>query len=973
MNEEKIKKVWVCFLAVVLIFFGISAYAQPQVDEAQWVDSVFTTLDINNKIAQLMMVPAYAAGNNEHYKALEELIEEYKIGGIVFIQGGPVAQVKLTNSLQEKSDVPLLIGMDAEWGLGANLDSTMSFPLAMGLGALRNDSLIYNTARTIGHQLRTLGVHMNFAPVVDINSDAKNPVVGMRAFSDDAEIVVKKAKLYSQGLKDAGIMPVIKHFPGHGNTEIDPHLGLPVLKASESLINQRELFPFKTLAEDSISAIMVGHLYAPNIINDGLPASLSPAFIKATIRDSWDYEGLIISDALNSRPIAASFSKGQAEEFALNAGNDILLFPKNIPAAIRRIRRSVKKDENMERQLNKAVKRVLTAKYRSILAGPLLQDTTNIVSKLNTPNAQVLRRSLNLNSITLLKNKNSLLPISIVENKTFAVLNIGTELENGRFFNKYLNKYGNFTTYNYEDNTTPEVFEKLGLYDIAVVGIFNTNIQEPEVRQLEMLNASTNLIVAVFGSPYGLEKLNNINNVIWVPDQTILSQQLLPQLIFGAEEFNGQLPVTVGTFTRGAGIETKRINRLSFSIPEDAGIDGDYLKRIDEIAREAIVNRSTPGCQIVVARNGKVIWEKGYGFYSYDSLTPVDDFTIYDIASVTKVASSVQTLMFLYDRGIIDLDKKISVYLPDLEGTNKENMTLRDILTHQAGLWPYLPFHKATMVGNEYLSHYYRPQPEEGFEYQVGGSLFTTEYSKDSVWQWVKESKVRKKEPREPYDYKYSDLGYYIIHRLIENLTNQPLQDFLDQNLYDPMGMATTGYQPLCDFPLSSIAPTELDDYYRFELVRGLVHDQGAALMGGVAGHAGLFSNALDMAKIMQLMLQNGTYGGKRYYKQETVQAFTSQQYATNRRGLGWDKPVTDELTGGPTSQYTSASTFGHTGFTGTAIWADPEFNLVYIFLSNRVHPDAMNTKLISINVRTRIQDVIYKAMFKKMQYKEVQ
>jgi beta-N-acetylhexosaminidase len=972
MNEKKIKKVWSYFLAVAFIFLSLSLNAQSEAGEAKWVDSVFATLDVENKITQLMMVPAYPTGNKEHYEALEELIEEYNIGGIVFMEGGPVAQVKLTNFLQEKSRIPLLIGMDAEWGLGANLDSTISFPLAMGLGALRDDSLIYEAARSIGQQLQTLGVHMNFAPVVDINTDPKNPVIGMRAFSDDAEIVLQKAKLYSQGLKDAGIMPVIKHFPGHGNVEIDPHLGLPVLKASKSVINQRELYPFRNLAEDNIPGIMVGHLYAPNIINDGLPASLSPAFIKGIIRNGWNYEGLIISDALNSSAIAANFNKGQPEEFALNAGNDILLFPENIPAAIRRIRRAVKRDRKIEKQLDASVKRILKAKYRAGLAGSLSRDTTNIVSKLNAPDVQILKRKLTLNSITLAKKEDDLLPVALLGNRNFAVLTIGADSENVSTFDKYLNKYTSFTAYNYEETSTPEVFEKLGLYDVVVVGIFSTNIQEQELRKLEILNSSTNLIVAVFGSPYGLEKLENLNNIIWVPDQTSLSQQLLPQLIFGAEEFKGQLPVTVGTFQRGTGIITEGINRLSFSIPEDAGIDGDYLKRIDEIAKEAIINRSTPGCQVLIARNGKVIWEKGYGFHSYDSLIPVDDFTIYDLASITKVAASVQALMFLYDRGIIDLDKKISYYLPGLEGTNKENMILRDILTHQAGLWPYLPFHKATMVGNEHLSQYYRPQREEEFQYQVGTSLFAVESVRDSVWQWIKESKVRAKEPREPYDYRYSDLGFYIVHRLVEHLMNQPMEDFLNQNLYDPVGMTTTGYHPLCSFPLTSIAPTEVDDYFRFELIYGLVHDQGAALMGGVAGHAGVFSNSLDLAKLMQLMLKSGSYGGKQYYKPETIEKFTSQQYVTNRRGLGWDKPLTNEF-GSPTSRYASGSTFGHTGFTGTAIWADPEFDLVYVFLSNRIHPDAMNTKLISTNVRTRIQDVIYKAMFRKIQYKEVQ
>lgn len=968
-NDNKIKKVWNSLLSLSIIFFSFSVSAQTGAAQEKWVDSVFAILDLDQKIGQLLMVQAYAGGNSEHYQAIEELVRDYSIGGIVFLQGGPVAQAKLTNDLQDQSRIPLLIAMDVESGLGMHLDSTIIFPQAMSLGAIENDTIVYDAAHTIGKQLRLLGVHMNFAPVVDINTNSSNPVIGMRAFSDDPEVVAEKSLIYSRGLSDAGILPVIKHFPGHGDTEMDSHLGLPVLKASREVIYEREFYPFRKFVEQNTPAIMAGHVYAPNIINDGLPASLSPNFLKNIIRKEWKYDGLVVSDALNMGAISENFKKGQAEEFALIAGNDILLFPENIPATVRRIKRAVRKGTYSEDELNKSVKRILTAKYKAGLAKYKPTDTANLIFLLNHPDEQLQKRNILLNSVTLVKNEKNLLPIENLEDKNFAILNIGQQ--NATVFTHYLKKYASFQEYDYSDATTT-VVNALGFYDLVVVGLFSNKIREEEMYHLETLQNQTNVIIAVFGSPYKLERFSNFKNIIWVPDQTELSQELTPQLIFGAEEFQGHLPITAGIFERGSGITTKSLNRLAFSIPEAAGIDGDYLRRIDEIAKETIQQKMTPGFQVLIARHGKVVWEKNYGYQTYDSIIPVDDFTIYDLASITKVAASVQALMFLYERGLIDLDKKISFYLPDLEGTNKENMILRDILTHQAGLWPYLPFYKSTMIGERYLPEYYSLNSEIKYLNQVCGSLYASEAVKDSVWQWVKESKVREKNRREPYDYKYSDMGYYIIHRLSERLMNQPMDEFLNQNLYNPMGMTTMGYHPLCSFPLERIAPTENDTYFRFGLVAGYVHDQGAAMLGGVAGHAGLFSNALDLAKLMQLMLQKGNYGGKNYFKPETIELFTQKQYESNRRGLGWDKPVTDEY-GGPTSEYSSGDTFGHTGFTGTAAWVDPQFDLVYIFLSNRIHPDALNTKLISTNVRTRIQDIIYQALFKEIQYKEIQ
>ena len=960
-NEKIYKKV--CTLFLTFLFSACVFNSQAQLilpEQEEWVDSVFSTLNIEQKIGQLIMIPAHAGGNEQHYQDLFEKINDYQVGGVVFNEGNPMAQAKLLNILQQKSEIPLLTAMELDGGLGSKLDSTLVYPTTLGLGAITSDSLIYAAGREVALQLQRLGIDFFIGPSIDLS----NPTF-YQSFSDDPNQVIHKAKYYIKGFYDAGLPVVIKNLPGLGSASYDQHLGLPVTKKTLEELKNEDLYPFNVLLDKRLGGAKTGFIYAPEIYNDGLPLMMNAPFVK-NIREEMQFDELLFTADLSHQAITDNFKKGVAEELSIRAGHDILLFPDNISATIRRIRRSVKKGEISEGQLNASVKKILNFKYEAGLSKAQPVDTINLYQDLNTISSRKLQRELALNSITLLKNRNNDIPYQVLEDRNFAFLDLRDNPAG--FLTSYLRKY---TRIDYFPLLNAELAEKIKSYDVVITAV-SGELADENLALLKEVEDATNLSLVLFGSPYFLAPYTTFGNIVWVPENTPLTQQLIPQLLFGAEPFSGQLPVTVDIFVRGSGISTKSLNRLAFSFPEDAGVDGDYLIRIDSIMKEAISSKATPGGQVLIAKDGKVIWEKSYGYQTYDSLAPVDDFTIYDLASITKVAASVQALMFLYERGLVDLDKKISYYLPELEGSNKENMILRDILTHQAGLWPYLPFWRETMQDDTYSPEFYSYYPEQNFFNEVIPGLYSSTVTEDSVWQWVIDSKLRKKEPRIPYDYKYSDMGYYIIHRLVESIINQPIEDFLNQNLYDPMGMTTMGYQPLCNFPLSCIAPTEMDEYFRFSLVAGTVHDQGAAMIGGIAGHAGLFSNALDLAKLMQLMLQKGDYGGREYFQPETIEHFTNKQYTSNRRGLGWDKPLLDEW-GGPTSELASGETFGHTGFTGTAAWVDPEFDLVYIFLSNRIHPDAENTKLITTNVRTRIQDIIYKAIFRALQYEDIQ
>jgi len=947
----------------------LSSDADPQ---SQWVDSVYESLSWNERIAQLIMMPAYSRGNTKQNKALSTLVKTNKIGGLIFMQGGPMRQAQLSNQLQDQADIPLLIGMDLEWGLKMRLDSTMRYPNQITLGAIQNDTLIYEMGADIAKQMKIMGVHMSFAPVADINSNAQNPVIGYRSFGEDREQVASKVNQYMMGLQDNGVLACAKHFPGHGDTNVDSHEVLPSIDKSRDQLDSLELFPFQRLIENGTAAIMSAHLQVNAIDNSlNMPTSISQKAINQLLKTEMNFNGLVVTDALNMKSITALYKTGTLEVEALKAGSDILLFSKNAPLAIKSIRKAMRKRQLKKGQIEVSVRKVLMAKYKAGLANYQPINTDNLNLKLHQRGSEVLNHKLYGSAITVVNNKNDLLPITLIDTTSFASLSLS---DKAPLFHKSLSSYAQFDSFsNVGGRSYQELKDQLQKYEVVVIGVFGMNnypsknfgLKTEDIKFINELSKHTKVILSIFGNPYSLSQFSGIDHLICAYENNSYTQSLTPEVIFGASSANGILPVSASEkMIAGSGIHISEIKRLSRAIPEMVRMDSKTLGKIDLIAQEAIEQMATPGCQILVARSGKIVFDKSYGYHTYDSLKTVTAESLYDIASITKVAASLQAVIFMEENGLIDLDKKISHYLTDLKGSNKEHMTIRDILSHQSGLWPYLPFWKQTMNSEEHLPEYYDHQFGSDFPYFVSEGLFTSKDIRESVWQWVIESKLRFKKEDEPYGYKYSDMGYYMMHRLAEKMLNQPMEDFLNQNLYEPLGLSALGYNPLDRFSNTSITPTEQDSTFRMTQVWGTVHDQGAALFGGVAGHAGLFSNAKDLATLMQMHLQGGEYGGHRYFKQNTLEKFSKPQYDNyNRRGAGWDKPLPGAWYG-PTSALVSKETFGHTGFTGTAVWVDPTFDLVFVFLSNRIYPDANNRKLIRENIRTRIQDLIYQSIW---------
>lgn len=968
-------KKWIIASAIVI---GLSATlpahtTSSRLSQHEWVDSVYNSLTPRQRLGQLFMVAAYSNKDAAHKQELNKLVTEYNIGGLIFFQGGPMRQARMTNDLQAQAKVPMLIGMDAEWGLAMRLDSTISFPRQMTLGAIADNAYIFKMGAEIARQCKRMGVHVNFAPVVDVNSNPNNPVIGMRSFGESKELVAAKGSAYMRGLQNYGVMANAKHFPGHGDTDADSHISLPVIKHSKERLDDIELYPFKRLIADSVKSIMVGHLHVPAYDKaNNRAATLSKNIVTNILKKQLGFKGLIFTDALNMKGVSSYYKPGEVDVKALLAGNDVLLFAEDVPEAINQIEKAIKGRDIQGKEIEKRVKKILAAKYWAGLNNYQPIEQSTLYKDLHMAQSEALVQELYGKAVTITKNDYKWLPFKTLDTTRFTSLAIGADKTNT--FQKMLGNYAPFE--HFHTNGRSKDFDTLasrfkGKRRTIIVSFHKVNgsssrnygISDTAVAFLKKLQEKHNVIVVVFGNPYSLRNFKDFPAVVCAYEENKYTHAVTPQVLFGAIESEATLPVTVAPNMKlGTGLPTLALNRLRYGYPEEVQMNGDILARIDSLANLIIKQKMTPGCQVLVAKDGVVVYDKSFGYLTYDSTTqPVSDSTIYDLASITKVASTLQAVMYLYERGKLDIMGKASDYLPELMGTNKENLVISDILTHQAGLQPYIPYWKKTIKSVSVSEVYYCNSKDNWFTNEVAPGIFSMKTMEDSLWIWTIKSDLLEKNKRGGYDYKYSDLGFYIMKRVAEKLLNMPIDQFNSQTFYDPLGLATMTFKPLEKFSATMIAPTEKDVQFRGRLIQGTVHDQGAAMFGGVAGHAGLFSNAHDLAVLMQMNMQAGYYGGIQYFAPSVMPVFTKKFFDRNRRGLGWDKPL--PRGGGPVSKMASPSTFGHTGFTGTAAWADPDHGLVFIFLSNRVYPDAENVKLISGNIRPKIQDIIYESI----------
>ena len=939
-----------------------------------WVDSVMNTLSLEEKIGQLLMYPAYSNKDEKHVKEIEYLIENYKIGGLIFMQGDPISQVELINNYQQKSKIPLLIAMDAEWSLSMRLKNTILYPRQMMLGAIRDNQLIYEMGSEFARQLKRTGVHVNFAPVIDVNNNSFNPVINCRSFGEDKYNVAEKSYYYMKGMQDNGILAVGKHFPGHGDTDTDSHYFLPKINHDRYRLDSIELVPFKYLIKRGLGGIMTAHLFVPSIDSTiNMPASLTKKAVENILIDELGFEGLIFTDALNMGGVTNHYKPGKSDVLALIAGNDILLFPNDAETVVDEIKKAIEDGLISIEAIEHRCKKILKAKYWAGLAEPPHICKENLIADLNNDQAGYMQQKLIENALTLAKNDNDIIPIKNLDSIKIALITFGNATKND--FQNRADNYASIDHYIY--NIDFSNYGRIGLlnklkdYDLVIASVHNTNrnpsrkfgIPSATINFIDELADQSNMILVLFANPYSIDyfmNIDKINSVLVAYNDWKITNDFAAQLIFGGIPAKGVLPVSPNKdFPAGTGFETKKI-RLKFSkYPEDARVDASLIYKIDSLVEDGLVQKAYPGAHVMAIRNGVVFYNKTAGYHTDQKDNEVDEYDIFDLASLTKILATTLSLMKEYDNISFKLDDKLADYIPELRNTNKKNITYREALIHQGGLIAWIPFFRNTVLNDSVFNSIYSPMRIPGFEIQVAENLYMNNSYIDTIYKRLYDSNLRASKK-----YLYSDLGFYFLRDALENITDREIDSYIKEEFYNSIGAWSLTYNPLNHFDKTNIVPTEIDNYFRHQLLHGYVHDQGTAMLGGIAGHAGLFGNAGDVAKIMQMILQNGEYGDKQYFSDETVKLFTSyNNRCRSRRGLGFDKPDPRNRDNAVGGIYASEKAFGHLGFTGTMAWADPEYSLVFVFLSNRIYPDSDNRKLQKMRIRGNILDVLYKAI----------
>lgn len=943
-----------------------------------WVENTLNSMTLEEKIAQLLMVSVSSEMEDTQLQKTIDQVKTWHPGSILMMKGTPVQTAVLINSIQECSPVPVLVAIDAEWGLNMRIDSTIKYPYNQTLGATTCNDDLYQMGIDLGKQFRELGIHINFGPVADVNTNPENPVINFRSAGENMKQVAEKTWYISKGLQDAGILAVAKHFPGHGDTGSDSHKTLPVINHSKERIEKLDSYPFRFLAEKGIGGIMTGHLHVSSYDKISTPASLSKNLIQKYLKSDIGFNGLVITDAINMK--GSRLPPGKVEAAALKAGNELVEFVPDPGKAIKGIKDAIINGELSEEEINLKCRKVLAVKKWAGLDNYKPAIAEGITARLNNPLYEVTVRKLVMGSLTTLVNKEDLIPLKKIDTLKIATVGIGSEEITP--FQKMLGNYTQMTHFSLpwysKEADAGKLLEDLRPYNLVIAGIHNINLFPSRnygitaVGQnfISKLIQIKNTIPVLFGNVYALKYFETIQQsgalVIGYENMDI-AQELAAQLISGGIGTEGKLPVSIDKrFSEGDGIKVIKNDRLAYTIPEETGINSELLSyKIDSIAMLGIEEKAYPGCQVLIAKDGKIIFHKCYGYHTYENKQEVKKENLYDLASVTKVSGPLPALMRLVDEKKINLDSPFSTYWPGFKKTDKEKVIFREILAHQGQLKSWIAFWQVGAEKNGRLKcSVFKTNPTPLHSVRICQDLYMNKHYIDTIYRMINRSPLEKRKR-----YLYSDLSFYLYPEIIKNLTGKSYTDYLYNVFYKPLGAYSLMYNPYEHFPIDQIIPTELDDFFRNQQIRGFVHDEGAAMLGGISGHAGLFGTANDLAKLYQMYLQKGYYGGERYFSEQVINEFTRIQFPgnNNRRGLGFDKPLIDNDKKSLTEAYpaysASKNSYGHSGFTGTFFWIDPDANLVYILLTNRVYPTRDNAGLSALNIRTAIHQSIYDCM----------
>ena len=959
-------------------------YQRSMAKNQQWVDSVYNTLSDRERAAQLFIPMVDPRSGATSKATISKWVKTEKMGGLLFSKGSMEEYATMTNYAQSIADVPVLMSFDGEWGLSMRIKDTPRFPYNMGLGAISDEKLLYEYGREMARECRLLGIHVNFAPVLDVNSNPSNPVIGYRSFGEDPARVSRLGVAYSRGLEEGGVMSVSKHFPGHGDTSVDSHKALPTVSHDRTTLNMVDLLPFNQYIDARLSGVMVGHLSVPALDKTGTPASLSKVITTDLLRDKMGFEGLIFTDALAMKGANSSINNCVA---ALMAGADVLLGSSSPSKDLDAVMAALKSGKITSKMIETRCKKMLAYKYALGLTVEKPINISGLESRINSSTAEAVNRKLSAALMTIVRNDSKLLPIRGLAERSIAVVNLGAS--SNEIFSQFCRKYANVKVYSTSGGLSASTLSAIKNHDVVIVGVFNDKAAQKQA--FAQLKSIPNMVPVFFMNPYEMAEfgasLNGLKTLVLAYDDTRYIREYAAQAIFGGIEVSGRLPVNLkGIAPLGTGVKLKK-SRLGYTTPEAIGLNPNLEARVDDLVNQGLKTKAFPGCQVLVAKDGNVIINKSYGTLDFEEKKEVTDETLYDLASVSKATGTLSGVMRAYDEGLFDLDAPVSEYIEPLQGGDKSRITVRQLLFHESGMPAAVNMFNMMMdtatydgkliqnaqsptysikIENGAYGHkdaklrrdITSPEATDGFTLAAADGIYVGQATMDTIMSRIYNIKLR-----DTKKYNYSCLNFCLLMNMEEWLTGRPHNEWVDETIFAPLGAFHTGYRPLDRWSKSDIAPTEKDNFLRRQLVWGYVHDETANFSGGVQGNAGLFSNANDLAKLCQMWLNGGEYGEERLLSEETVELFTTSKSSTCRRGLGFDKPDKRNDKNSPTCREASAATFGHTGFTGTCFWVDPQSQLIYIFLSNRVHTTRNNSAFSKLNIRPRIFSEVYKAM----------
>ena len=978
---------------LISLYLGVNAQSDfihkninDEVACRRWVDNKLQSMTLKQKIGQLFIhtVAPYTTQSNK--QNISDAVKEYGIGGLLFSGGEIGKQIELTNYAQSMAEIPLLITFDGEWGLAMRLKGTPSFPRNRVLGCIQNDTLLYEYGKEVARQLREIGVHVNFAPVADIDNNPKNPVINTRSFGSDRENVARKVVAYSRGLQDGGVLAVCKHFPGHGDTEVDSHKSLPVLPFTRERLDSIELYPFRKAIEAGVGGMMVGHLNVTSL--DNKAASVSHAVVTELLKNELHFSGLVFTDALEMKGIS---SNPYVSAQALIAGNDMVLAPRNLKRELDGVLRAVKEGKITEDEINEKCRKVLTYKYAFGLDRRPVVAKEGVMARINKSYTNDLMNRIKTSAVTVIKDSDEMLPLDLSLSGT-VVLNVSSTLSETYPFYNQINDTYPVTWLHANLDSLQYLKKKITPAQRIIVAVYTSKVDKYKKVLAELAKGKPTILIC-FNSHKVLQKLDDVvaqsSAVVLAHSDDKPVQKFVAEMLLGNKRVDGRLSVDYNDeYKAGLGVVVDPDKPRRYK-PEEFGMDSKELARIDSIAMYGIENGAYPGCHVLVWKNGYPVYNKCFGTHTYESDRKVKENDLYDLASLTKTTATMLAVMKLYDDGKLNLTDKISNYVPEMKSTNKENITIQELLYHESGLPAYLPFYKKAIDTKSCKGGMYKKYKDANHSVKVANNLYIcTNYSFLSEWVSDKETSeyslkvsdnmyikpefksVILKEiadtPLKGHSYRYSCLNFMLLKEAVENISGMPMDEFLEENFYKPMGLVHTMYNPLKRYSKDEIIPTVKEDFLRKGPVHGYVHDEAAAMLGGVSGNAGLFSTAKEVATIYQMLLDKGVMGDRRYLTRATCELFLTMKSKNSRRGLGFDKPDKEKPENGYCAPETPASVFGHTGFTGTCAWADPDNDLVFVFLCNRIYPNPCDRKnLMKLKIRPAIQQAIYQAIMK--------